>query len=89
VRSSLLNVFIAPDASSLKIDLFLGIIACGRKKIIAHRIFHGVWLGNHPFYDFYLCQLKSEGFVRSSLVTVFINPNASSPKIGLYLGIVC
>ncbi len=27
-------------------------------------------------------------FVRSSLVTVFINPNASSPKIDLYLGIV-
>jgi hypothetical protein len=36
-------------------NLFLGIIACGRKKCIAHRIFHGVWLGNHPFY---LWQLK-------------------------------
>jgi hypothetical protein len=26
--------------------------------------------------------------VRSSLVTIFINPNASSPKIDIYLGIV-
>ncbi len=32
--------------------------------------------------------MPTEGFVRSSLVTGFINPNASSPKIDLYLGIV-
>ncbi len=32
--------------------------------------------------------MPTEGFVRSSLVTVFINPNASFPKIDLYLGIV-
>ena len=31
--------------------------------------------------------MSTEGFVRSSLVTVFINPNASSPKIDLYLAL--
>ena len=57
-----LERFIAPDASSLKIDLFLGIIACGRKKCIAHRIFHGVWLGNHLFYLWQMKDLCSRAF---------------------------
>jgi hypothetical protein len=48
LKDSCARAFIAPDASSLKIDFFLGIIACRRKKCTVHRIFHGAWLGNHP-----------------------------------------
>ena len=54
VRSSLVTVFINPNASSPKIDLYLGIVRW-RRICSGHRIFYGTWLDNHPFY---LCQLK-------------------------------
>ena len=54
VRSSLVTIFINPNASSPKIDLSLGIVRWQR-ICSGHRIFYGTWLDNHPFY---LCQLK-------------------------------
>ena len=54
VRSSLVTVFITPNASSPKIDLYLSIVRW-RRICSGHRIFYGTWLDNHPFY---LCQLK-------------------------------
>ncbi len=54
VCASLVSVFIAPNASSLKINLCLGIVRW-RKICAWHRISFGTWLDNHPFY---LCPLK-------------------------------
>jgi hypothetical protein len=54
VCSSLVSVFINPNASSPKIELYLGIVRW-RRICSGHLIFYGTWLDDHPFY---LCQLK-------------------------------
>ncbi len=54
MRLSLVSIFINPNASSPKNDIYLGIVRW-RRICSGHRIFYGTWLDNHPFY---LCQLK-------------------------------
>ncbi len=52
--ASIVSVFIAPNASSPKVDLCLGIVLW-RRIFTGHRIFYGMYLDNHTLY---LCQLK-------------------------------
>ncbi len=54
VCTSLVSVFIATNASSLKIELDQGIV-CWRRICTGHRMFYDTQLDNHPFYP---CQLK-------------------------------
>jgi hypothetical protein len=82
VRSSLVTVFINPNASSPKIDLYLGIVRW-RRICSGHRIFYGTWLDNHPFY---LCQLKdSWAQVRARSFLWFYWCCAQNQKIELQL----
>ncbi len=82
MRSSLVSVFINPNASSPKIDIHLGIVRWQR-ICSGHRIFYGTWLDNHPFY---LCQLKdSWAQVRARSFLWFYWCCAQNQKIELQL----
>ncbi len=53
--------FLASNASSLKIDLYLGF--AHRQRISAgHQMFYGIWICNHPFYWFSLKDLYALPF---------------------------
>ena len=82
VRLSLVTIFIIPNASSPKIDLYLDIVRWQR-ICSGHRIFYGTWLDNHPFY---LCQLKdSWAQVRARSFLWFYCCCAQNQKIELQL----
>ncbi len=86
VCSSFLTVFINPNASSPKIDLYLGIV-CWRRICSGHRFFCGTWLDNHPFY---LRQLKVQWRIHERKLELvlffdFINAVPKIRKIELQL----